>query len=54
MFHYGVVFVVMALFAALFGFADIAGGAAGIARLMFLVFITLTAASLLFGWLRRR
>lgn len=54
MLHYGVVFLVIALVAALFGFADIAGDATGIARLMFGVFIALTALSLLLGWLRRR
>ncbi len=54
MLHYGVVFLVIALVAALFGFADLAGGAAGIARWMFIVFIALTVLSLLFGWLRRR
>lgn len=54
MLHYGVVFLVAALVAALFGFADIAGGSAGIARLMFIFFVFLTASSLLLGWLRRR
>jgi uncharacterized membrane protein YtjA (UPF0391 family) len=52
--HYGVVFLVMALVMALFGFAGIAGGATGITRVMFVAFIALSALSLLLGWLRRR
>ena len=38
MLHYAVVFLVIALVAALFGFGGIASGAVGIAKILFLVF----------------
>jgi len=53
MLHYAVVFLVIALIAALFGFGGIAAGAVGIAKLLFFVFIALAIASFLFGVLRR-
>jgi uncharacterized membrane protein YtjA (UPF0391 family) len=39
--HYAIVFLVIALIAALFGFGGIAVGAAGIARILFFVFVTM-------------
>ena len=39
MLHYAVVFLVIALIAALFGFGGIAAGAAGIAKILFVIFL---------------
>lgn len=52
MLHYAVVFLVIALIAALFGFGGIAAGAVGIAKILFFVFIALAIASFVFGLLR--
>jgi uncharacterized membrane protein YtjA (UPF0391 family) len=52
MLHYAVVFFVIALVAALFGFGGIAASAVGIAKILFVVFAVLTVASLLFGLIR--
>jgi uncharacterized membrane protein YtjA (UPF0391 family) len=54
MLYYAVVFLVVALIAAVLGFGGIASGAAGIAKVLFLVFIVLAVASFVFGLLRRR
>ncbi len=54
MLHYAVVFFVIALIAALFGFGGIAASAVGIGKVLFLVFAVLAVASFLFGWLKRR
>jgi uncharacterized membrane protein YtjA (UPF0391 family) len=54
MLHYAVVFFVIALIAALFGFGGIAAGAVGIAKILFFVFIVLAVASFLFGSMRGR
>mgnify|MGYP003382227792 FL=1 len=54
MLHYAVVFFVIALIAALFGFGGIAAGAMGIGKILFLVFIVLAVVSLLFGLVRKR
>ena len=54
MLHYAVVFFVIALIAALFGFGGIAAGAVGIAKILFFVFIILAVASFLFGSMRGR
>ncbi|HEY8905626.1 MAG TPA: DUF1328 domain-containing protein [Rhodoferax sp.] len=54
MLHYAVVFFVIALVAALFGFGGIAAGAVGIAKILFFVFIILAIASFLFGSMRGR
>lgn len=53
MLHYAVVFLVIALIAALFGFGGIAAGAVGIAKVLFFVFIVLAIASFLFGVIKR-
>lgn len=52
MLHYTVVFLVIALIAALFGFGGIAASAVGIAKILFVVFLVLALASFLFGLFR--
>ena len=54
MLHYAVVFFVIALIAALFGFGGIAGTAVEIAKLIFFVAIVLFAISAVIGLLRGR
>lgn len=54
MLHYAVVFFVIALIAALFGFGGIAAGAMGIGKVLFLVFAVLAVVSFLVGILRGR
>lgn len=54
MLHYAVVFFVIALIAALFGFGGIAAGAVGIAKILFFVFIVLAIAIFLFGSMKGR
>ena len=39
MLHYAVVFLIIALIAAVFGFGGIAAGAVGIAKILFFVFV---------------
>jgi uncharacterized membrane protein YtjA (UPF0391 family) len=51
--HYAVVFLVIALIAALFGFGGIASGAMGLAKILFLVFIALAVISFVVGLVRR-
>jgi uncharacterized membrane protein YtjA (UPF0391 family) len=53
MLHYAVVFFVIALVAALFGFGGIASSAVGIAQILFVVFAVLAVASFLFGLTRK-
>jgi uncharacterized membrane protein YtjA (UPF0391 family) len=53
MLHYAVVFFVIALIAALFGFGGIAAGAVGIAQTLFFVFLVLAVVSFLFGQIKR-
>ncbi len=52
MLHYAVVFFIIALVAALFGFGGIAAGAVGIAKVLFFVFLIMAVVSFLFGALR--
>lgn len=54
MLHYAVVFFVIALIAALFGFGGIAASAVGIAKILFVVFLILAVASWIFGSVKRR
>jgi uncharacterized membrane protein YtjA (UPF0391 family) len=54
MLHYAIVFFVIALVAALFGFTGIAAGAVEIAKILFFIFLLLFAVSLLFGLMRRK
>jgi uncharacterized membrane protein YtjA (UPF0391 family) len=53
MLHYAIVFFVIALVAALFGFGGIAASAVGIAKILFFVFIVLAVATFLFGLVKR-
>jgi uncharacterized membrane protein YtjA (UPF0391 family) len=53
MLHYAVVFFVIALIAALFGFGGIAAGAAEIAKVLFFIFLVLFIVSLVLGLFRR-
>ncbi len=46
MLHYAVVFFLIALVAAVFGFGGIASSAVGIAQILFLVFVVLAAEAL--------
>ena len=54
MLHYAIVFFVLALIAALFGFGGIAAGAVGIAKILYFVFIVLAVVGFLFGSMRGR
>lgn len=51
--HYAVVFFVIALIAALFGFGGIAAGATEIAKVLFFIFLVLFVVSLVVGLFRR-
>jgi uncharacterized membrane protein YtjA (UPF0391 family) len=53
MLHYALVFFVIALIAALFGFGGIAAGAAEIAKVLFFIFLVLFIVSLVLGLFRR-
>ena len=53
MLYYAVVFFIIALIAALFGFTGIAAGAVGIAKILFFVFVLLFVVSLIVGVMRR-
>jgi uncharacterized membrane protein YtjA (UPF0391 family) len=47
--YWAVVFLIIAIIAAVFGFGAIAGTAAGIAKILFFIFIVLFVVSLIFG-----
>ena len=49
MLHYTVVFFVIAIIAAVFGFGGIAAGATEIAKVLFFVFLIITIISFLLG-----
>jgi uncharacterized membrane protein YtjA (UPF0391 family) len=49
MLHYTVVFFVIALIAAVFGFGGIAAGATEIAKILFFVFLAITIVLYLMG-----
>ncbi len=53
MLHYAIVFFVIAVIAAIFGFGGIAAGAIGIAKILFYIFLALFLVSLVFGLVRR-
>ena len=53
MLRWAILFLVVALIAALFGFGGIAAGATEIARILFFVFLVLFVVSLLTGAVRR-
>jgi uncharacterized membrane protein YtjA (UPF0391 family) len=54
MLHWALVFLVLGLIAALFGFTGIAGASIGIAKVLFFVFIAVFAVMLLMGGWRGR
>ena len=54
MLHYAIVFFVIALIAALFGFGGIAAGAMGIAKILFFVFLILAVIAFVAGGRLRR
>jgi uncharacterized membrane protein YtjA (UPF0391 family) len=49
MLRWTVIFLVVAIVAAIFGFGGIAASAAGIAKILFFVFVVLFLVSLVFG-----
>ena len=49
MLHYAVVFFIIALIAAVFGFGIIASSAVEIAKILFFVFLILSVVSFVFG-----
>ena len=53
MLHYTVVFFVIALIAAAFGFGGLAAGAASIAKILFFVFLVGAVLSFLLGVMRK-
>jgi uncharacterized membrane protein YtjA (UPF0391 family) len=53
MLHYAVVFFLIAVVAAVFGFTGIAVGAAEIAKILFVIFLVLFIVSLFAGAFRR-
>jgi uncharacterized membrane protein YtjA (UPF0391 family) len=53
MLHYAIVFFVIALIAALFGFGGIAAGAAGIAKILFFVFVIMAVVTFVMSLIRR-
>ena len=54
MLHYAIVFFIIALIAAVFGFGGIAAGAVEIAKILFFVFLVIAAITLVMGLLRKR
>ncbi len=54
MLHYAIVFFVIALIAALFGFGGIAAGAVEIGKLLFFVFLIIAAVTFVISLLRKR
>jgi len=54
MLQYAIVFFIVALIAALFGFTGIAAGAVEIAKVLFFIFILLFLVSLVMGLMRRK
>jgi uncharacterized membrane protein YtjA (UPF0391 family) len=49
MLHYAIVFLVIALIAALFGFGGIAAGAVEIAKILFFVFVVMAIVTFVIG-----
>lgn len=52
MLRYSIIFFIVALIAAVFGFGGIAAGAAGIAKILFFGFLALFIISLIVGFFR--
>ncbi len=53
MLRYALIFFIIALIAALFGFTGVAAGATEIAKILFFVFLVVAAISLVMGLIRR-
>jgi uncharacterized membrane protein YtjA (UPF0391 family) len=53
MLYWALVFLVIALIAALFGFGVIASAAAGVAKILFFIFLVVFVISLIMGLSRR-
>ena len=53
MLHYAVVFLVIALIAAVFGFGGIAAGAVGIAKTLFFVFVIMAVVTFVISLVKR-
>ncbi|MFC4420983.1 DUF1328 domain-containing protein [Cupriavidus pampae] len=54
MLHYALVFFVVALIAAIFGFGGIAAGAVEIAKILFFIFLVVALVTFVMGLVRRR
>lgn len=54
MLYWALVFLVVALVTGALGFGGIASASAGIAQVLFFIFLVLFAASLIMGFMRRR
>ena len=50
MLSWALTFFIVAIIAAVLGFTTIAGAAAGIAKILFFIFLVLFIISLFFGW----
>jgi uncharacterized membrane protein YtjA (UPF0391 family) len=53
MLHYAVIFFVIAIVAAIFGFGGIVAGAVGIAKVLFFLFLAFSAVSLIMSLARK-
>jgi len=53
MLHYAVVFLVIALVAAVFGFGGIVAGAVEIAKILFFVFVVMAVVTFITGLIRK-
>ena len=53
MLRFAVIFFVVAIIAAIFGFGGIAAGATEIAKILFYIFVVLFVVALIFGLFRR-
>ncbi|RZT38550.1 DUF1328 domain-containing protein [Cupriavidus agavae] len=54
MLYYALVFFVVALVAAIFGFGGIAAGAVEIAKILFFIFLVVALVTFVMGLVRRR
>ncbi|WP_454762560.1 DUF1328 domain-containing protein [Cupriavidus campinensis] len=53
MLHYALVFFIVALIAAIFGFGGIAAGAVEIAKILFFIFLVVALVTFVMGLIRR-
>ena len=53
MLHYAVIFFVIAIVAAIFGFGGLASASAGIAKILFFIFLVLFIGTLILRAMRR-